>query len=751
MKPTGPPTRLKPTPAAAAPRTRALPGRGRRIAFRLIALFLVPLLLLGAAEAVLRIAGYGYRTGFFIPARVENKDVLVNNETFSYRFFPPALARWPTPIVMSPDKAPQTFRIFIFGESAAQGDPEPAFGAGRYLTLLLQDRYPGARFEVINTGVTAINSHVIVPIARECARYHGDVWIVYMGNNEMVGPFGAATIFGSQAPPLWLVRLNLAAQQTRLGQFVMAAGRHLKGRSADASWGGMQMFLGNQLPARDRRRDAVYANFEQNLADIVDAGLRSGAKVLLSPVLVNLKDSPPFASMSDPAVAPADRDAADDSFRAGCKAQAAGDGDAAAAAFQRAARLDSGRADIEYHLAQSLAPARPDEALKHYQAACDLDALPFRADSRVNDIITRAGAGRPGVTVLNLDALRKELSPDGIPGDESFYEHVHFNFDGSYRLALAWARAIVPLLPPTLAGQASGEWTSQAECERQLGLTEWNRSLVLRSVLQRFNSPPLSTQPNNPARVAAIEPRVKMPAPEPAAVESAKSIARDALRRRPDDHFLHENNAELLQCLDDVNGAAAEWRRVAELLPQDCLARFQLGRLLSHSGKPGEAEPILAGVVAVRPNFVEAWMALGEACFAQGRYEQARQAYETAHRLRPRDPQSAFELGRTCSLLKQSDQSIAWFQECLRLNPDYWQAHYALGGELGAHDRITEARDQFIEVVRRAPGFAPGHLNLGVACLKLGDATDARREFEATLKLDPSNTAAREYLKMLSR
>ena len=46
--------------------------------------------------------------------------------------------------------------------------------------------------------MTAINSHAILPIARECARRDGDLWIIYMGNNEMVGPFGAGTVFGSR-------------------------------------------------------------------------------------------------------------------------------------------------------------------------------------------------------------------------------------------------------------------------------------------------------------------------------------------------------------------------------------------------------------------------------------------------------------------------------------------------------------------------------------------------------------------------
>ena len=55
------------------------------------------------------------------------------------------------------------FRIFVLGESAAMGDPEPAFGPARYLEMLLRDKYPDADFEIENVAFTAINSHVILP------------------------------------------------------------------------------------------------------------------------------------------------------------------------------------------------------------------------------------------------------------------------------------------------------------------------------------------------------------------------------------------------------------------------------------------------------------------------------------------------------------------------------------------------------------------------------------------------------------
>ncbi len=129
-----------------------------------------------------------------------------------------------------------------------------------------------------------------------------------MGNNEMVGPFGAATVFGPQAPPLGLVRLSLALQETRLGQLLMDASRRLRGATRDsAAWQGMEMFLKNEVPPKDPRRDVVYDSFRKNLNDILQAGVGCGASVILSTVAVNLKDCPPFGSLSGTNLPAADR------------------------------------------------------------------------------------------------------------------------------------------------------------------------------------------------------------------------------------------------------------------------------------------------------------------------------------------------------------------------------------------------------------------------------------------------------------
>ena len=576
----------------------------------------------GVLEAGLRLAGYGYDTGLFKKARIGNQDFLVNNDSFSLRFFPPEIARYFGPIQIAANKPPDTFRIFVFGESAAMGDPEPAFGAIRYLEVLLRERFPQQKFEVVNVALTAINSHVILPIARDCARHHGDLWIIYMGNNEMVGPFGAATVFGAQAPPLALVRLSLAVQRTRSGQLLMNLARKLRGKAASASsWGGMEMFIGNQLPPDSPRKQTVYSNFQRNLHDIIQAGLGSGAKILLNTVAVNLKDCPSlFASISQHATPlPAT---------------------SAQSNYATAAKLDTNNADAHYGWGQSLLQeTNLPSAREQLQAACDMDALPFRTDSRINALVRQEAVNRANANLSFLDtaAILATNQPSGLCGQETFYEHVHFNFTGNYRLGLLWAQQVEKALPAAIASKPAGAWASPETCDRLLGLSDWNKLFVIQGLIRRCQQPPLSEQSNNAERLAsfvALERELNQRTTKGAAARTRDDF-QEALKRSPEDHYLHANFADFLEAVGDTKAAIAEWRRVQELLPQDSLSWFQVGRLLARQGELAEAQSSLLKAVALHPALAEGWYELANVQSAQGQSDPALANYDHAIGLRP--------------------------------------------------------------------------------------------------------------------
>lgn len=717
--------------------------------FRLVALAL-PLLLLAALELALRLGGYGYPTDFFKKATIAGQDYFVENDQFCLRFFPPSLARVASPVLMPAKKGPHTIRIFIFGESAALGDPQPNYGAGRCLETLLHARFPEEKFEVVNTAITAINSHVILPIARECSRHDGDVWIVYTGNNEMVGPFGAATVFGLKAPPLALVRLNLLLQETRVGQLLTAwVGKLRHGSVGPAEWQGMEMFRENKVSPNDPRKAIVYRNFNQNLEDILRAGRKSGATILLNTVAVNLKDCAPFGSLSATNLPPAQSATVEKLRQEAETDREKGDFSGAASRFEAAAKVFPQSADLQYRLGECLFQlTNAAAARQHFQLSVDADTLPFRADSRINDMIKTAGRKFASRNLILCDAVAALASaaPEKISGEEAFFEHVHLNFNGNYLLARTWAEQIQNQLAARLKPAAAIHWLSQEQCERLLGLTDWNRISVREEVARRIQEPPFTDRLDNQQRLAELtqqinECRVRIAAIPPA---QAVQVYKSALAINPDDYRLHENFAEFLEATHDPQDVI-ERQKVCELIPQFYFPYYRLGLDLLDQGRLAEALQAFQKAAELSPAQGEVRLQLGIVHARQNQWEEALAELDRARQLTPDEPRTYLYCGEVLWKLDRRPDSIARLREAIRLQPAYWEAHYRLGDELAQQGDVAAAAGEFAQVVRLNPNYVKAHANLGVALYKLGRMNEALAQFDKVLQLDPQNRQALEF------
>ncbi len=728
----------------------------RRLGFRLAAAIVVPLFLLVVAELALRLAGYGHSTSFFVPLRIAARDMLVENEQFGLQFFPAAIARSPSPVVMTAKKTPGTIRLFVLGESAALGDPKAAYGFSRYLKVLLEERFPGAQFEVVNVAMTAINSHVVLPIARECARHDGDLWLIYAGNNEFIGPFGACTIFGPQALSTTWVRARLALGRTRLGQALEAlASRFAHQRVAPKDWTGLRMFMGQELAADDPRREVVYRSFGRNLEDIVRAGLAAHARVVMSAAAVNLRDCAPFASMSRPSVVtgPAAWEALWRRAEAAVTNQPPAE---ALALWREAAAANPGHAETVFRLAQAeLVVSNRTDAALHFAVARDLDALPFRTDARL--AAAAAGVARrhaaEGVRWLDAPALLARASPVQIPGQESFYEHVHLNFDGNYRLALAFAEEVVAALPATLTSRATASWASQSLCERRLGLSDWNRQEVMETIVQRLGEPPYTGQWDHEARLRQFRARLRELKARltPAARDQALAMFEDAIRRSPADHRLHENFAEFLELSGNPVRAQGEWERVCNLIPHHFSGWYQTGRLLVRLRQFTEARDRLQTALKMRPDLAEAKSELGRMALAEGHPEEALRLDDEVARARPEDARIQLDRANVLAALHRRPEALAALREAIRLRPSFYEARYLLGVEHAVDQQLPEAQAEFEEVIRLRPDHVLAHLNLGVALARQNRLAEAETQFAETLRLDPQNQQARNYLEALRK
>jgi len=722
------------------------PAPAKQKLFRWLSALALPVLTLLAVEVGFRVAGWGYPTHFFVPSPTGPPGTFIENSKFGWRFFPRRLARAPDPLHLSKIKPPGTCRIFVFGESAALGDPEAAYGFSRILRELLEERCPGTKFEVINTAMTAISSHVISRIARDCVPFHGDIWIVYMGNNEVIGPFGAGSVFGAKSPPLALVSAGLAAKSMRLGQVLDALWQGATARPRDLQeWEGMKMMLNEQIRADDPILRRVYEHFEYNLSEVLKIAKRAGAKAIVCSVSSNLKDCSPFADLHRPNLPEARTAEWARLFSAGAELESGKEFAQALTQYHRAAEVDNGFAALPFRAAQcSLALGDAAGAREQYVLARDLDVLRFRADTQINAIVRKVCSdyAADGVAFFDSEAVVTNTCKLGIPGSECFWDHVHFNFTGNYLLARGLADQVRSLMPAARHSSAPAEGTvlTETECAARLAYTDFDRLSVLERMWRRVHEPPFSAQLNHQALldVWSTQREELVRATDPAGLARSAQIYRTALERRPDDWVLHHRLALLLEASGDVVGAEQHWRRVVELVPQYADAWFKLGDLAARDSQSLKAQAFYRQVLRLRPDSFEAMNGIGLVLMGQGQLEQAARFFARALRTNPKFAQAHINWGLLSSRQGMTAGAEAHYREALRCDSDSAGAHINLANLLAAQRKFPDAVDHYVAAMRLQPNDATVHLGLGNSLAALGRSSEALDQYGEAVRLNPS-------------
>jgi tetratricopeptide (TPR) repeat protein len=731
-------------------------SRYRLWLFRIIAIFVIPALLLILLETGLWIFDFGHPTSFTIKSEIDGRIGYVNNDKFIWLFFPPELARPTIPFIIPREKPARTYRIFFLGGSAAQGDPEHTFGLARILKVLLQVQYPEIKFEIINTAVTAINSHVVLQIAKDLAHHQPDLFILYLGNNEVVGPFGAGTVFTPLSPSLSLIRMSILLKTTRLGQaLTKIVSTADKREDIPAEWAGMEMFLATQVRADDPGLETVYNHFQKNLEDILQVARKAGDKIIVSTVATNVKDTPPFASLHSPDISEDEKRRWDHIYRSGMQLELESRYGEAILKYLEAHAIDDRFADLSYRLARCYwAQGNYEAARKRYVQARDLDTLRFRADTRINNIIRLVAKDRE---IYLLDAMRlfAEKSPHSIPGKEMFYDHVHMNFRGNYILAESLFRQITKMLPDRLRrARNSAEYLSEAECLQRLALTGYDQHRIASELSERFRRPPFTNQINHQKLIEQVKEDL-------AALEiftqrqglmEADSQYRWALQQNNSDHWLHYNYAQLLQASGEQEQAAEELRSFISHLPQYVPAYEQLAKILIKQGDFAEAIAQCQKALQFNPSFSPIYYHLAFALARQGKFTESIETYRQLIKLNPEGSVDTYnQIGKIQVHLGRLDEAAETFRKAIEFNleskskKDVSDVHFNLAFVLKRLNKNQEANAELQKAIegyrselRKNPNSSETHEVLAKALMESGDYKQATEHFRQTQNLSPT-------------
>jgi len=642
-------------------------------------------------------AGYGKPTTFLIPD--ERPGYFRTNADFVRLFLPEDFDLRPLNFRISKHKAPNTVRIVVLGESAAKGVPAPSFAVAPQLRAQLRHRFPGKEFEVINTGVVGVNSHAVYQIARDLAQFEPDLFVVYMGNNEVVGPYGPGCFYLSQMPPLWLIRASIFVRSTRTGQLLGdVISTLLSSNRRYGKWGGMAMFVNNAVAGDDQRLGAVYDNFASNLRDIIRVASGVGARTVVCTVVANLKDCPPFLSRHRDGLSQSDLLSWKAAFDLGHLAWMLGNSAQAREKLTTALRIDPQFADTHFILGSlDLQSGDVASARAHYVEALHWDALRFRPDARINQIIRNvAKEGTRGVSLLDSAyAMGSDpASPGFVSGREILFEHVHFDWPGNYTLARMMARSSAE----AIFGRDSGDegWLDSDACSEAVAYTPLARLPMLLQTDALVRAPPFTNQlthVEDEARLAAEIHAARRANAAPEILARAAETAKVAVSRDPENPDLTIILEEIEANLGDLNGALALARRAEDLFPSVVGLATGEASILTGLGRYAEAETVLWRAAAAGADLEMLNRAFADYWARTKRFDEGRRFFDKAIADRPHDLE--LRVSRAGLLRASGDLAGAEreFRAILAENPaseDSLEALVAVLNSLGRSDEVAK-------------------------------------------------------------
>jgi tetratricopeptide (TPR) repeat protein len=92
------------------------------------------------------------------------------------------------------------------------------------------------------------------------------------------------------------------------------------------------------------------------------------------------------------------------------------------------------------------------------------------------------------------------------------------------------------------------------------------------------------------------------------------------------------------------------------------------------------------------------------------------------------------------------ERARVWLERALAVNPDHWRALYNYGVTSANLKRWPDALTAYRRALAISPGDARLHANVGWTLIELGQRTEADRELQTAVRLDPSLQAERAYL-----
>ena len=484
-----------------------------------------------------------------------------------------------------------------------------------------------------------------------------------------------------------------------------------RGDTGPKSGSGTPKYVDYQLRVDDSRLAQTADHFRANLREICRAGSAAGAPVVVCTIPVNLKDSAPFGSLHAAGLS-AERIASWDAhYVEGTRFESEKKYNEALECYRNAAQIDDQYADLEFRQARILAAlGKVEEARTKFARARDLDTLRFRSSTTINRIIREVvDEGAPeGVYLADAERTFAEASPNRIPGEEFFLEHVHMNFSGNYLMARTIFQTIAPVLDSRLPGKTQVETLSEQACAERLAYTDWNALNVMSDIQFDLQFAPFTNQLDRDERKQRWEGTVRTLRTrlDRQALVKAVNVHRAAAESAEGDFLIRHNCARILMELEDHDGAEEQFRAALHICRHHAPTHCSLGQLLIATGRAKSAEEQFREALRSAPDLLDARLGLADALGAQGRVDEGLAIYEEQLAKATNRTGMLNRTGMYLVKMERFEDARPRLMEALQLNPDDLMAHGLMGDIAFAQGHREEAIVHYEAALRQRPDLS---------------------------------------------
>lgn len=706
-------------------------SRSKKLLLLFLCLVIFPIAALSVLELFFSVVAPGNPNSLFIKADTNDKGTIFRtNYTFANRFFPGNLARKPLAEIFSAKKAKKTFRIFVLGESAARGEFLADFSFSRMLETVLKSNNPNKNIEIINTGIPAINSWVLVEIAKEIIDYQPDMVIIYAGHNEFIGPYGPASIFSGNSGRL-AAKLGIFASSLDL---IKALKSDELPPMLKKGWQGLEMFLENRIDPESKLIKNCIKNWQKNLADMLKVFKKNSIPSIICSVPVNLKDCPPFMSIKT-----------DSETKQGVEllksAYANKNWNKIVKTFNTHKKKLSNHALANWLTAEAhFNLGKEQKAFEFYKQSLISDCFKVRTIPALNDTSKKIAASYK-TGFLDLVSIFNQDSKTQICDRSLIYDHVHLTFKGHYLAA----RSIYEYIAKNHANTGLNLDKNFPDINKITQLTAFTDNdeiFNLTNISTAMKGKPFNLQLNNNETLDLIKNKLQK-------LKKQQNSANDiyqttqALENFPNDWHYSNRLANMYLQSGQVQEAIAYFNKSLKQNPFNINAINNAGTLYLQLNNFKQATTLFNRALMLAPNFADAFFNLALCASKQNNTQKAVRLYKKTLTINPGHTNSMFNLANINFSNKSYKKALDYYKKVLSIKP---QNLNALAGAANSYEKLNQpqkAMQLYQTSLQQHPKKPLSHYNIALAFEKRKKIQKAAGHYYEALALNFAPAASR--------